>query len=166
MITCMRSLIRSRGAVTLLAAAPATAPAANSETSLGTKATKASGCLKNWATVGKDVGCNSFWHPLSATETEAKLQDKLLNPFSLHCNCGSGGGTEFPTRPVLEASRPGIVRQTKTPFSSLISTQLSPVISRVLERKNSKIRHQELLPLQTKRSWKLPSGFIFASLYH
>ena len=125
----MRSLIRSRGAVTLLAAAPETAPAVNREMSLGTKATKARGCLKSWAAVGVDVGGSSFWNPLSSTETEAKLQEIPLNPFFLHCNCGTG----LPTRPVLEASRPGILRQTKTPFSSLISTQPRPVISRVLE---------------------------------
>lgn len=45
--TCMRSLIRSSGAVTVFAAAPAMAPAENKAASLGTKATTARGCLRS-----------------------------------------------------------------------------------------------------------------------
>lgn len=45
--TCIKSFTRSSGAVTVLAAAPATAPAKNNESSRGTKLTMAMGCFNS-----------------------------------------------------------------------------------------------------------------------
>lgn len=80
--TCIRSLTRSSGAITVLAAAPAIAPAAKRAASLGTNAAIASGCLRSWA----DVGKNSLSCPCSATEILAKpylLRLLTLNRYSV-----------------------------------------------------------------------------------
>lgn len=66
----MRSLIRSSGAVKVLAAAPATAPAEKRAASLGTSASTASGCLRSWDGVGVKWWCIFA----SATETQANLE--------------------------------------------------------------------------------------------
>jgi hypothetical protein len=50
--TCMKSLTRSRGAVTVLAMAPEAAPAAKSAALLGTSASRASGCRTSCAAGG------------------------------------------------------------------------------------------------------------------
>lgn len=62
--------MRSSGAVTVLAAAPAMAPAEKRAASRGTMAKAARGFLKSWDGVGMKSWCSLG----SATETEANLE--------------------------------------------------------------------------------------------
>lgn len=128
--TCIRSLIRSRGAVTDLAAAPAIAPAAKSETSLGTRARTAKGCFKSW----DGVGSNSFCSLFSATETQAKLQRMPLPPLpppvkpsrqSLVFFNSGWWWSEVSKRPQRDAFRLGTLRHESTAFSSTIVVNLN-----------------------------------------
>lgn len=111
MSTCIRILMRSSGAVTVLAAAPATAPAAKSAASLGTQASMASGCFTSWA----QVGANSFLRStLSTTETQAKLQRMPLPPPPVKLSCvvfHNGSSSAASVRAHWEAFRLGMLRQ-------------------------------------------------------
>lgn len=116
----MSNLTRSSGAVRVLAAAPASAPAAKSETSLGTKASKARGCFRSCSVVGY-----SLLSSLLSTETEAK--GHLLSfflpisvAFLLLSSSSSAVSTSFrKLLPPWGFWNPGMGRHVKTP--SLIS---------------------------------------------
>lgn len=62
--------MRSSGAVTVLAAAPAMAPAEKRAASRGTTEKAARGCLRSWEGVGMKSWCSLDW----VTETEANLE--------------------------------------------------------------------------------------------
>ncbi|KAK3018994.1 hypothetical protein RJ639_003602 [Escallonia herrerae] len=115
----MRSLMRSRGAETVLADAPATAPAAKSAASFGTKASKPSGCFNSCDAVGE----NSRSSLLSTIETQAKPPvfpppSPLTSHLPRHWPSPAADSNE----PLREGSRPGMSRQTKTaPFRLILS---------------------------------------------
>ncbi|GER55805.1 ribulose bisphosphate carboxylase small chain [Striga asiatica] len=98
------SLMRSSGAVTVLAAAPAIAPAAKRAASLGTNASAANGCLRSWPNAGAKSFPSLFF---SAWEIHAKFDLLRLPPASDH-NKGSHG----PSSAKFFGSRPGISRHT------------------------------------------------------
>lgn len=111
----MRSLTRSRGAVRVLAAAPATAPAAKSAASLGTSASSASGRFKNCSNDGicDDAGGSSGSGRSSSVA--------LANPALLSTdNIAKAGGALAKSRPSTSAGegrrRPGMGRQMKAAF--------------------------------------------------
>lgn len=74
--TCIRSFIRSSGAVTDFAAAPANAPAKNRAASFGTNDRSATGFFNSWAEVGANTSSSSLVG--ITTETDAKAPPDSL----------------------------------------------------------------------------------------
>lgn len=112
--------MRSRGAVTVLAETPATAPAAKSAASLGTKATNASGCFKSCAVVGANSLSSSRF---SINETQAKPEPPpfsrpLVSHLFLQYSRSSFGVDS--TKRLCQGSRPGMSRHTNAARSLLI----------------------------------------------
>lgn len=94
----MRSLTRSRGAVRVLAAAPATAPAAKSAASLGTSASSASGRFKNCSNDGRSDGAGG------SAGSGRSSSVALANPSLLSTdNVAKVGGALAKTRPSTSA---------------------------------------------------------------
>ena len=119
--TCMRSLMRSRGAVMVLAAAPAAAAAMKRVASLGASAKSASGCLMNCAAEGHTLTSSSSsslqglaTFPLPPTTREANFSLPGANE-ALSVLLPGRTAVSFNSPLSFSSPRPGMRRHTSTP---------------------------------------------------